>query len=709
MLASRCNLRPSRLAWAAGLTWTFCAAAQAQNPPPAEQELPVLKARAAQDDSAGRATTTTKGETRLLELPQSISVVTRERIDQTQAKSLAEALSGVAGVVAGERGRRGFDDIGIRGQIFGQEKFVDGLMTMRPGYMPAEELFGAERVEVLKGPASLLFGSVRPGGMVNVVSKRPQREAFTRLALNAGSHGFKEATLDVGRSFAQQQRHAWRVAALVNDSDDETDHVFFRNAYVAPSLQLQLGEATQLTLLSSYQDRAWLRNQGLPPKGTVLPNKNGPVRRELYLGDPSLGHNDTRRTRLGWELQHQLNSAWSLHQNARWDDSQLTQRVAAYHATLAADERTQARTGTLASDDQRALALDTHMRGRANSPLGRHSLTLGLDLAHFSGRSAANNCSTANLGTQDLYTPSYGRFSLNTVCTGAARDNSELLRSAGLYARDQLHLDAGLVLTYGLRHDQLRAQLTDQRTAKRSTQGDSATTGMLGVVYEMAPGWAPYASLANSFVPVVGSDRAGRAFVPERGRQIEGGIKYEGAGGRQSASFALYDLRRQNVLTPDPVNAGFNVQDGEHRSRGLELEAGLALAPGWRVNAAYGYTDAEVSRSNNAAERGRRVNNVPRHSLSAWSQYDIVRGPLAGVGVGLGLRGMSQRRGYSYDFAIPGYAVLDAALRYQGPRWGVALNVRNLTDKTVYGGALNNNVVTLGDTRQLRLSVNYSL
>ncbi len=259
--------------------------------------------------------------------------------------------------------------------------------------------------------------------------------------------------------------------------------------------------------------------------------------------------------------------------------------------------------------------------------------------------------------------------------------------------------------TYGLRHDRITTKTTNNISGRIDEPKDAATTGMFGAVYEMAPGIAPYASVANSFLPVSGTDRNGAVFEPEAGRQVEAGVKFERDRGRQMASVALYDLRRTNVLTTDPVDSARSVQTGEQRVKGLELELAADLQNGFNVNAAYAYSDAVVTRSNTAGQVGRTVNNVPRHSANAWVMYRADTGALEGWGAGLGLRSMSERTGYSYSFAIPGYTVFDAAINYQGRGWRAAFNVRNLADKTIYGGSFSDNLVTLGDTRQLRLNV----
>ncbi len=673
-----------------------------------ETQLPTIKVQGSTEGAVtpGKITSTTKGETKLLTAPQSISVVTRELMDSRQDKTLIDAVRGVAGVVAGERGNRGFDDIGIRGQAFGQEKYIDGLNTMRQGYVPAEEIFGAERIEVLKGPASLLYGNVRPGGMVNVVSKQPKAQAFGELGASIGNYGFKQLTADLGRPISEDGRSAFRLVALGNDSDDATDFVFFKNKYIAPSLRLALSDKTELTLLTSYQDREWRRLQGLPPKGTVLPNINGKVDRSLFIGEPSFGNNEFDRTRVGYELQHRFDENWRIKQNFRWDDYTLKQRPSAFYEKLAPDERTQSRTGSIQHDDYRVFALDTYLNGKFNSAIGVHELTLGVDLNDKHGRLKSQSCTTKDMGTIDLFSPTYGR---SITCTGALADNTQDIRAAGLYLRDRLSLTNTLHLTTGLRHDHVTSRtFNNQKSSVSSNPSDSARTGMIGLSWEASPGIAPYASWANSFVPTAGTDFYGKAFKPETSEQIEAGIKFERNNGRHITTIAVYDLKRQNILTNDLTNNGFNIQQGEHHSKGLEIETAAEFNNGLSLNAAYAYTDAEISKSNIQSEIGKTVNNVPKHSASVWGLYRLA-GPMEGFNIGLGIRHVSDRTGASYNFTVPGYTVFDAALQYRGKGWRAALNVRNLTDKTIYGGALSDNVVTLGETRTVRLNFIYEL
>ena len=232
-------------------------------------ELPSVTVSAAGDAAmdVGFATRRPAGVTKsgesAADAAQSITVITRDLLDSQQAQNLSDALQNSAGVVTNVYGRRGWDDFVIRGQRASESVFADGLLVDSNNRV-AQELFGAERVEVLKGPASVLFGAVQPGGLVNIVSKRPRPELFGELGLTVGNYGFRQVTADVGTPLAQDSKAALRLNALAMDSDDPTDHVWYRNRWIAPSLTLDFGTRTDFTILASHNERHYVRQQGLP-------------------------------------------------------------------------------------------------------------------------------------------------------------------------------------------------------------------------------------------------------------------------------------------------------------------------------------------------------------------------------------------------------------------------------------------------------------
>ncbi|MBA3590393.1 TonB-dependent siderophore receptor [Methylibium sp.] len=639
---------------------------------------------------------TTKSDASLFETPQSITIVTREQLDARQAQTLDEALRGVAGVVSNNFGRRGWDDIVIRGQRASESVYVDGLKLEQSSWV-AQELFGVERVEVLKGPASINFGLVQPGGLVNMVSKRPRPVAFGEAGVTVGSDGLRQGTLDLGRPLSESGKAAFRITALAKNSDDPTDFVFFKNRYVAPSLSLDFGPRTEFVLLGSFQQRNYLRQQGLPITGTLRRNVNGRVPLNRFMGEPGFGPYDAEQARLGYSLSHAFASGWTLRQNFRWQELEVDGR-AVFLSALQDNQRLQNRSATLQDVRGRALALDTHALRTLDAGGLRHHLMVGVDLNHDRNRSASTTCAVPAL---DVFDPVYGA---PITCPPAPRsDTTSTVKFVGVYARDRIEIGQRWSVLLGARHDRIDNEAFNHITGLSQSQDDRSTTGNAALQFELTPWAAPYVSHATSFLPVSGVDAGGAQFQPEKGRQTEAGVKLQGAGGRLNAALAVYHLTRTNVLTADPNNDGFSVQTGEQRSKGFEAEVAADLSSGWSVAAAYTYTDAKLTRDN-SANVGKVLNNVPRHSASLWSTHRFEQGALADWSVSWGLRHESAKSGFTVNYEVPGYTVADLGVAYQGAGWRVGANVNNLFDREYFAGVLNNNVVPVGTPRQLRVN-----
>jgi iron complex outermembrane receptor protein len=290
-------------------------------------QLPSVEVVGSSDASTGfntsKAPQVSKSSTRLAETPQSITVVPRTVLDSQQAQSLADALNNVPGVVSNQYGRRGWDDLIIRGQVASGSLYLDGLRTSANNRV-AEQLFGFEQIEVLKGPASLLYGVVLPGGLVNMVSKRPQAEAFANTDVTIGSHDLYQATVDMGTPLTENGKAAFRINGLIMNSNDATDYVWYRDRYVAPSLSLDFGARTDFTILTSYQERSYIRQQGLPVAGSVQGNRNGALARSLFIGEPNQTPYVGQQSRIGYALTHRFDNGWTVNNNFRWQQYALT-------------------------------------------------------------------------------------------------------------------------------------------------------------------------------------------------------------------------------------------------------------------------------------------------------------------------------------------------------------------------------------------------
>lgn len=642
------------------------------------------------------SSTTTKSDLSLFETAQSISVLTRDLLDSRQVTTLNEAIQSSAGVSSGSWGKRGWDDFSIRGQRASESIYVDGLKLNQSNYV-AQEVSGVETIEILKGPASINFGLVQPGGMVNMVSKRPRAEAFNQAGLAVGSYHYKQATFDLGRPLNDSGKAAFRINGLWSSSDDQTDFVYFKNQYLAPSLSLDLGANTDFTILTSYTSREYLRNQGVPFKGSFAPNKNGQLERNRYYGEPGFGPYDSSQKQVGYSLEHRFENGWKVAQNFRWQKMEMLGHFVPLGA-LQANELLLARTAQLQDVTGNNQGLDTNASRSYAFGGMQHDLMFGLDL----NRDRVHNANAAcRIGALNVFNPVYNTA---VACPPANRVTTTTVSSTGVYLRDQIKLNEQWRVNLAVRHDRARNRELNNLTSVTQRQDSSSTTGNAALSYVVTPNIIPYVSYATSFLPVSGSDFFGVQFKPEEGRQAEVGSKFQFAGGRINGAVAIYDLTRTNVTTADPdpahiaILSSAQVQTGEQRTRGFEAEISADLRNGWSVQSALTVLDARVTEDNGGTV-GRRLLNVPRQSANVWANYRFRGGMLDGWTAGLGARYEAGKTGPSVNYTVPGYTVADASLAYQGRGYRLSLNVKNLFDREYYAGVLSNNVLPLGDPR----------
>jgi iron complex outermembrane receptor protein len=639
-----------------------------------------------------------KSTTPLSQTPQSVSVVTRSMLDSQQAVSLADALENVPGVVAQQYGRRGWDDLIIRGQVASDSLYLDGLRTTASSRV-AEQLFGLQQVEVLKGPGSLLYGLVLPGGLVNMVSKRPQGNDFANVDVTVGSHDFYQSTVDLNKSLSENGKQALRINGLISNSNDATDNVWFKNRYIAPSLSLDLGARTDFTILTSYQERNYVRQQGLPLSGSINSNVNGALPRSLFIGEPGARPYAANETRIGYALTHRFDDGWTLNNNVRYQQFEMSGQLVANNV-LSSTGRSLTRTGTDQTYEGQTFSIDTNIQRSFNTDFGKHEITLGTDYLNSREDTLSYTCT---VGALNVYNPVYGAR-LNCPTTPTTYTSTSI-RDTGLYARDKISFGQRWQLLTGLRYDNVSTYSTNLRTGAHTDNPASATTGSAALMYELLRGVRPYISYATSFYPNSGTDVSGGTFKPETGKQWEAGVKFDLDEGRTSVNVAVFDLRRRNVLVSDPNNTGFNIAVGEQRSQGGEISVTSDLRNGLSLNAGYSYTAAIVTDDGGQRSTtvGQWLDNVPRHNFTTSARYRF-KGQLAGWEWNGGVHGQSMMRTNGYT--LPGYVLADTGVAYNAERWRAALNVKNIFNTHYYAGGLAR-AVALGDDRTILLTLGY--
>lgn len=666
---------------------------------------------------ARRSLTATKTDTPISETPQAISVVTRDQLDaQGAPSSLQDALRYTAGV-AGSRGvNRTDESFNLRGFAAGLAStepavFRDGLRNFGT-YASTIEAYGIQRVEVLKGPASVMYGQAAPGGVINVVSKRPTRDPLHQLDLQYGSNDHKQIGLDLGGPLDDAGVWSYRLTLLKRDSDTMTDHIPDDREFVSGALAWQPDDATSLTLLGGYQHSKTVYNLGVPVVGSVRDNPFGKVSRHFFAGEPDFDDWDTNVSWIGYQFEHRFDDTWTFRQNSRYQESTLAWD-SAYAYALAADLQHVNRFGYSRRDRYHTYTLDNQLQAQWSHGDFEHTSLVGVDYLRGQWDYKVRRGTASPL---DIFDPQYG--SPVTLNPGYRNDEYSVSERTGLYAQDQIKFDDHWIFLVGGRQDWSKED-AEYRLYDMKVDSDSdAFTGRLGLMYLFDNGLSPYASYTESFEPVNQLDSSGKQFDPVTSKQYEVGIKYQPPGIDASLTVALFDLRRQNVVTNDVFNVAR--QTGETRSQGLEIEGVASLNRNLDLIASYTYTDIEITKSdfvdgNGKAEEGTAPAGVPEHAINLWADYRLHDGVLRGLSFGAGVRRIIGTTGYVLGNAatpdrLPAYTVVDGLVAYElDEHWRLALNTNNLLDeKYVQSCYYASTMCFYGEERNLVASVRYN-
>lgn len=685
-----------------------------------DTQLPTVRVAAEREAAWGpvegyratRGAGATKMDVPVLETPQQVSTIGATQIRDQAISSVAEAVRYSAGVRPADYGITD-DDVSIRGfYLTGTGLYRDGMRLIHNGFMTNLEPYGLERLEVVHGPASVLYGQSAPGGLVNAVTKRPRAGMQREVGLELGSHDRRQATADIGGALNEQGTVLGRLTVLKREAGTQWHDLRNDRTYVAPAITLQ-GDRTTLTLLAHHQQ---------DDTGYIIPyyrnTPAGPASETINVNGPGSGHHKEAWS-LGYLLEHSFNDHLSLRHNLRYLDGS-NHRLEMRNRGLLADQRSMARLAMVRPDAEKTLVVDTHLEARLKSGEVSHQLLAGIDYYHskLDWRIHSLNGAVAPI---DLVNPAYVQpdWGNNFLSDRALARNTQV----GLYLQDQIKLGERWVVSLGGRYDTARidtkydARLTGDTPFATTLvdRRDNAFTGRAGAIYLAPNGLAPYVSFNTAFQPplttVTAVDANGVPYEPETARQAEVGVRYAPQGAGYTLSAAVFDLRKRNVRTPSTINPRFDVQTGEVRSRGLELQGTGDVGGGFSVIGAYTYLNAKVTRSNNALEVGERPGATPEHVASLWGKYQ--RGPLE---LGLGMRHISATVGELRvaTGAIPtndGYALFDAMAAYDVGAWRLSLNVTNLGDKryrtqcnTFRGGA---EFCALGFGREVKVAAAY--
>ncbi|TDE17192.1 TonB-dependent receptor [Dyadobacter psychrotolerans] len=635
------------------------------------------------------------------QLPVSVQVVSRQLLEDQQVTRLNEALRNVSGVTSRTDGFNLYDIFVARGFSLTNSRnyFRNGIRFPKFGLPPVGNM---ERVEFLKGPASVLYGAVEPGGVVNIVTKPALSVARYGAMIRVGSYGFYQAQTDFTGPVNKSGSLRYRLNAQYEDAGSFRDQVKSNALHIAPVLTYDISSKATITLEGEF----YKNRQTFDPGVVAVGDRPADVSRSLFLSEP-FAYGKYKDTNFGYTFQHRFNSNWQVRSSLRRHDLHEN-RLYTELKSLAKDNVTLGRRIADWDSDMKFTFVNAEVAGKIKTGFITQTLLAGAERSWYDNKRFVKG---VDYTSTNMLTPVYKqRLDENLVMT-ASTDLTEDLRIAALYAQDQISFFDRIHLLAGFRMDWLNSDNFNNITSKPTVLKDRAFTPRVGLVVQPIEAISLYGSYSQSFVPESGSTFDGALFKPIESDQLEAGIKTQLFGNRLSASAALYRLSRNNMPTPDPDHTGFQIQIGQQQSKGIEIDIAGEPIRGLRTIASYAYTDARVSEINDTRYPvDTRLANVPYHTASFWATYTIQSAALKGFGFGGGYFYVDKRLGdLANTFALPGYKRFEASLFYQHKAYRIALNGKNLLNEKYYEGANSRFLIRPGTPRTINLALSVIL
>ncbi|MEN2470394.1 TonB-dependent siderophore receptor [Burkholderia sp. GS2Y] len=695
-------------------------ATAAPQPDAAAAVLPPIDVKGKADGSSVglvglRTTAGTKTDTPVAEIPQTINLVTAQQIEMTGAADLNQALRYVPGFATFGADSRTDWYAALRG--FTPTLYIDGVAAPNTAVIANWRVdpYTIDSIAVLRGPTSVLYGAGEPGAIVDAHTKLADGERVREAGVQIGNDARKQVMLDVGDTLDPDGRYAYRFVGVARDGNAVTGPNGDRRVALAPSFRWRPNADTSLIFSATFlQDSGDISSNFLPASGTVLPNPNGRLSQDIYMGDP--GFNDYRKKQwsLGYALEHCVNAIWSLHQDVRWSRLSLDDATVFGNGLAPRSTTNMMRFAGLFQLNYSRLDIDNHAQARFGTGPLEHTLLFGLQ---FDRQTTTNSVWLALAPSLNLYNPVYrpvtaaifsGPTSLGHV------DQYTAMNGFGAYAQDQIRWQRWR-LTLGGREDWVNARFDDRTAGMQKQQDVSAFSRRVGLTYEGDAGLSPYVSYSTSFDPVIGVRLYGGGLPkPTRGTQTEAGLRWQPPGRNLMLNAAVYQINQTNVVTPTPVNLDptgtSSVQTGEVRSRGIELSAVGKLTRELSIVASYVYQDVKNVKANDAS-----LNNwpvavpLPRQMASLWADWTWRTGILSGLGIGGGVRYQSASAGApDNSLTVPSTTLYDLAMHYEMRHWRLALNVANLFDRRYVSGCQSYAVCVFGNERTVLATAKYN-
>lgn len=664
---------------------------------------------------ATKTLSATKTAAGLVKTPQSVSVITRDQMAALDVTSVSQALRYSAGVFTEYRGSSNRnDEVFVRGFSY-VPKYLDGLSygataSSQTGTMDPWLL---ERVELVRGPASVLFGQVNPGGLISMTSKRPTSQPVHEIQFRTGNDNLAEGAFDLGGPLSDDGHLLYRLNGIARSQNSQVEDYKETRVAIAPALTWYPNDATRFTLLTSYQKDpdAGYRNF-LPRYGTVNNVDGSYIPRDFNVSDPSYNQSWREQTLIGYEFEHQLNDMLTLRQNARYGTIKQKYRYLVYSSSEANSSVLSRR----AQHEERQtdeFGIDNQLEAQFATGQLAHTVLSGLDYKTSKDKQYLGRAGGSQYDL-DWRAPVYG-VKVDESTFRTASDEQQNLDQVGLYLQDQLSLENWELLLSG-RYDWAEVRTTDFTDSSRSQKNDSKFTWRTGLLYAFDFGLSPYISYSTSFEPNLQTNRApGVApFDPSEGKQLEVGVKYQPTP-TALMTLAMYNLTQSNVATWNSA-AGWYENSGKVRSKGVEAEAHATFFDNLNLIASYTWTDAETVNTTVAGTEGKTPARIPTHMASAFTSYTLPNGALKSLTAGVGVRYIGTSYGDAKNtFKVPAVALYDAMVSYELGELSSSLkgakaqfNINNIADTKYVASCAGDSACFYGVGRTVTMTVNYA-
>lgn len=669
----------------------------------------------------------TKTSTALLETSQSVSVVTRQQMDDQGSQTVSQAMRYTPGVLTNPYGAtHRYDYVAMRGFNDGSVDniYLDGLKSMGDSgtysTMQVDPYF-LERVDILKGPSSVLYGRSSPGGLVALTSKKPLYEPYHQIQTTVGTQGQRGVGFDFSGPLDDDKRIAYRLTGLTDKSDTQFDHVEEKRYALAPTVSIDFSEDTSLTLQAYLQhDPKGGYHGGVPASGTLHQRNGQRISEHFFDGEPGVDGYSRNQQSFGYQFEHRFNDVFTARQNFRYLDSKVNMdQVYAYDwTTPTSNELTRYYSG----GDERlhAFIVDNMLQAEFFTGAAKHTTLLGVD---YQRRKTVVDWTSGSVAPLNGFNPAYGNSAISYY---SPTSYLRRLEQTGVYAQDLIELDKWR-FSLGLRQDWVetsdenRLAETGRPAGTEISDRRTKLTGRAGVLYLLDNGIAPYLSYSESFNPNSYSDSAGNPLAPTDGTQWEAGIKYQPPGTDNLFTASVFRIDQENLASKLPQE-NFYRPIGAVRSQGLELEAHMQLTDNFKLLGSYTLTDIEYSKSmvstlstatNPIENKGNSPTQAPKHMASLWGDYAFNDGALDGLRLGAGVRYV----GYSWADAentmkVPSYTLFDASVGYDLSKVGikgvdVRVNANNLTNESYIATCASLSFCYMGEERNVSATVSY--